>query len=145
MRRRLRKLRAGERDFTWRADIRSVRGDGVDLHRCIAVRVWGAGKNGNALTADLLSKSLGAGWTPAATDDSYPASGDIRQLIEHALARGWNPDVRGGTYPLTEDAGVELPDFLITDRLRDADAPDPTARVIRAAEEPRTSGPETVR
>lgn len=144
MRRRLRKLRIGERDFTWRADIRSVAGDGVNVHRCIAVRVWGAGKNGRALTADLLSRSLGGGWTPAATDDAYPTSGDIRVLIEHALALGWDPEIRGGTFPLTEESGIELPGFLITDRMRRPDAPDPTARVIRAAG-PRPSGPEPVR
>ena len=40
----------------------------------------------------------------------------------------------GGTFRLTEDDGLELPGFLITDRVRDPCAPDPTARVIRASE-----------
>jgi hypothetical protein len=129
VRTRLRHLRDGDRDYTWRATIGSVRGDGVDVHRCIRVRVWGAGKNGRALEADLLSKAKSVGWTPAATDGSYPASGDIRRLVEHALAAGWDPDARGGTFRLAEETGLELPGFLITDRVRDPGAPDPTARV----------------
>lgn len=134
MRTRLRRLRAGDRDYAWRATIGAVSGDGVDLHRCLRVRVWGAGKNGRALEADLLSTATSAGWTPAATDGSYPASGDIRRLVEHALILGWDPDARGGTFLLTEENGLELPGFLITDRVRDPGAPDPTARVIRASE-----------
>lgn len=133
MRSRLRTLGAGERDYTWRATIGSVRGDGVDFHRCVRVRVWGAGKNSRALEADLLSKATSTGWTPAATDGAYPAPSDVRRLIEHALAAGWDPDALGGTFRLTEAHGVELPDFLITDRVRDPGAPDPTERVIRAA------------
>jgi hypothetical protein len=133
VRKRLRKLRVGEREFTWRAEIRHVRGDGVDLHRCLNVRVWGAGKNGRALEADLLSTFTGAGWTPAATDGSYPEPADVRRLIEHALALGWDPGARGGTFLLGERHGVELPGFLITDRPRDPGAPDPTGRVLEAA------------
>ncbi|MCR6481958.1 hypothetical protein M8542_03935 [Amycolatopsis sp. OK19-0408] len=133
MRTRLRKLRAGDRDYTWRATIGSVRGDGVDVHRCVRVRVWGAGKNGRALEADLLSKATSVGWTPADTDGSYPAAGDVRRLVDHALALGWDPGLRGGTFRLTEAHGVELPDFLLTDRVRDPAAPDPTERVNRAA------------
>ena len=134
MRTRLRRLRAGDRDYTWWAAIGSVRGDGVDLHRCVRVRVWGAGKNGRALEADLLSQATSVGWTPAATDGSYPASGDIRRLVAHARALGWDPDARGGTFRLAEEHGLELPGFLITDRVRDPGAPDPTERVIRASE-----------
>ncbi|WIY00178.1 hypothetical protein QRX60_39970 [Amycolatopsis mongoliensis] len=134
MRTRLRHLRADDRDYTWRATIGSVRGDGAELHRCVRVRVWGAGKNGRALEADLLSKATSAGWTPAATDGSYPASGDVRRLVEHARALGWDPGACGGTFRLTEETGPELPGFLITDRVRDPGAPDPTERVIRASE-----------
>ncbi len=133
MRTRLRTLRVGERDFTWRATIGHVAGDGVDLHRCVRVRVWGAGKNGRALEADLLSKAMSVGWTPAATDGSYPAAADVRRLVEYALTIGWDPGARGGTCRLTEDHGLELPGFLLTDRLRDPEAPDPTERVIRAS------------
>lgn len=60
----------------------------------------------------------------------------MRTVIEYGLARGWQPDSRGGTFLLTErDApALELAKFLATDRLRDPDAPDPTARVINAYE-----------
>jgi hypothetical protein len=133
VRTRLRTLRVGERDFTWRATIGHVDGDGVDCHRCIDVRVWGDGKNGRALAADLLSKAMSVGWTPAATDGSYPEPADIRRLVEHALTLGWEPGARGGTFRLTEAHGLELPGFLITDRVRDPGAPDPTERVIRAS------------
>jgi hypothetical protein len=122
-------LRVGERDFTWRANIGQVPGDGTDLHRCINVRIWGAGKNSRALEADLLSKDMGSGWTPAATDGSYPSAADIQRLIEHALTRGWEPDTRGGTFLLNESHEVELPGFLITDRVRDPNASDPTGIV----------------
>jgi hypothetical protein len=134
VRTRLRRLRAGDREYTWRATIGAVPGDGVDLHRCVRVRVWGAGKNGCALEADLLSKATSMGWTPAATDGSHPASGDIRRLVEHALALGWDPDARGGTFRLAEEHAPELPGFLITGRVRDPAAPDPTERVLRASE-----------
>jgi hypothetical protein len=134
VRTRLRTLRVGERTYPWRATIGQVAGDGVDVHRCIRVRVWGAGKNGRALEADLLSKATCVGWTPAATDGSYPAPADVRRLVEHALTLGWDPAAVGGTLRLTEDHGLELPGFLITDRVRDPHAPDPTARVIRASE-----------
>ena len=134
MRTRLRTLRVGEQTFTWRAAIGQVAGDGTDRHRCVRVRVWGAGKNGRALEADLLSKATSVGWTPAATDGSYPAAADVRFLVEHALTLGWDPGALGGTFRLTEHHGLELPGFLLTDRVRDPNAPDPTARVIRAAE-----------
>lgn len=134
MRNRLRTLRARAHSYTWRATIGSVRGDGVDLHRCVRVRVWGAGRNSLALEADLLSKATSVGWTPADTDGSYPSAADVRRLVEHALAAGWDPGALGGTFRLTEEHGLELPGFLITDRVRDPGAPDPTERVIRAAE-----------
>lgn len=134
MRTRLRTLRVRERTYTWRATIGQVAGDGVDVHRCVRVRAWGAGKTGRALEADLLSKATSVGWTPAATDGSYPASADVRCLVECALALGWDPGARGGTFRLTEAHAVELPGFLLTDRVRDPRAPGPTARVIQAAE-----------
>ncbi|WP_410583177.1 hypothetical protein [Amycolatopsis sp. lyj-108] len=132
MRRRLRALRVGERDFTWRARIGAVPGDTGSLHRCINVRIWGDGKNSRALEADLLSKDMGVGWAPVETDGSYPGAVDIRRLIEHALTVGWEPDVRGGTFLLTEEHGLELPGFLVTDRVRDPNAADPASRVVQA-------------
>ncbi|WP_207709933.1 hypothetical protein [Actinomadura macrotermitis] len=56
-------------------------------------------------------------------------------MIEHGLAHGWEPDAVGGTFVLTERehaAAWELAGFLLTDRLRDGAAPDPTSRVIAA-------------
>jgi hypothetical protein len=131
----LRKLRTGGREFVWKADIRHVRGE-RDCHRCIRVRVWGGGKNSRALQADLLSKSWGSPWGACATDGAYPTADDVRSLIGYALAHGWEPDAVGGTYVLAEREHMEfeLPAFLLTDRLRDPSAPDPTARVIRASE-----------
>ena len=73
-----------------------------------------------------------------ATDCSYPTPKDVRSVIDYALTAGWNPDLIGGTFFLGERehaAVFELADFLLTDRLRDDGAPDPTARVIRAFDE----------
>ncbi|MFI6869462.1 hypothetical protein [Nocardia sp. NPDC050406] len=143
MRTRLRKLHAEGRTFVWRAKIGTVRGDGVDTHRCIDVRVWGAGKNSRALVVDLLSKSMGVGWTPADTDGAYPDASDIRKLITRGLELGWEVDARGGAFRLTESCGLDLPAFLITDRPQRPDAPDPTARVIQANEPHTTPNPSS--
>ncbi|WP_433709386.1 hypothetical protein ACQP2U_23060 [Nocardia sp. CA-084685] len=75
---------------------------------------------------------MSVGWIPAATDGAYPTAFDILRLIDRAVALGWEPDILGGTFLLTESSGLELPRFLITDRVRRSDAPDPTARVIQA-------------
>lgn len=140
VRTRLRKLQVGGRDFVWRARIGFLRGDGVDVHRCINIRVWGAGKNSRPLVADLLSTSMSVGWTPAATDSAYPATSDIQQLIACALRLGWEVEARGRPFLLTESSGLELPGFLITDRVRNRDAMDPTALVLRANESQPTAG-----
>lgn len=93
--------------------------------------MWGAGKNSRVLQADLLSKAV-LPWG-CATDSSYPTPKDVRNVIDYALAHGWNPDLSAGTYFLTEAdhaSTFELTDFLLTDRLRDKEAPDPTTRVL---------------
>src|SRR6202022_4245140 len=118
-------------------EIRCVRGGG-DVHRCIRLRVWGAGKNSRALRADLLSKSWPSPWGACAADDAYPTPADVRAVIDRGLGRGWDIDVVGGTFLLTESehaAEWELARFLLTDRLRDPGAPDPTSRVIVAFEQ----------
>lgn len=110
----------------------------VDCHRSIRLRVWGAGKNSRALQVDLVSKYWPAPWGPCATDDSHPTSRDVREVVEYALDHGWEPDAVGGTFLLTESehaAAFELTDFLITDRMRNPEAPDPSARVIHAYEQ----------
>lgn len=134
MRMRLRELHAGGRTFVWRAEIFPVSGEG-DCHRCIRVRVWGAGKNSQVLQADLLSKSWGTPWSACATDGAYPSVRDVRAIVDYALVHGWEPDHVGGKFLLTEKkhAGMfELADFLLTDRLGDSGAPDPTVRVVHA-------------
>ncbi|GAA3443192.1 hypothetical protein Pve01_54860 [Planomonospora venezuelensis] len=88
-----------------------------------------------ALQVDLLSKGWPAPWGACASDDAYPTPADIRAIIDHGLALGWDSGTRGGTFLLTEQEHAtnwELPGFLVTDRLRNPEAPDPTARVIHA-------------
>ncbi|MFI0351329.1 hypothetical protein [Actinomadura sp. 9N407] len=136
---RLRKLHIDGRTFVWKATIRHVPGEG-DCHRGIRLRVWGSGKNGRILQADLLSKSWPGPWGACATDDAYPTLADVRTVIGYGLKHGWDPDARGGFHLLTErDHDWELPGFLLTDRLLDPTAPDPTNRVIHAYEQ-RTAG-----
>ena len=100
------------------------------------MRIWGAGKNSRALQVDLLSRAWPAPQGACATDGSYPESADVRAIIEYGLAHGWPPDSVGGTFPISERAtpALELAKFLVTDRLQNPDAPDPTARVITAYE-----------
>ncbi|MEV4629582.1 integrase [Micromonospora sp. NPDC049523] len=136
MRNRLREIRVGARTYVWRAQIHHVPGAG-DCHRCIRVRVWGAGKTSRALDADLLSDAWPSPWSMCATDGSYPTSADVRTIISYGLEHGWQPDLRGGTFLLSERehaAGFSLPGFLLTDRLRTPESADPTARVIEAYE-----------
>lgn len=129
---RLRKLYADGREFVWKGEVHHVSG-GRDCHRCVRLRVWGAGKNSRVLQADLLSKAV-LPWG-CASDSSYPTPKDVREVIDHALTHGWDPDAAGGVFYLSEDghaAEFELAGFLLTDRLRDEGAPDPTARVLSA-------------
>jgi hypothetical protein len=130
---RLRRLRVDGAEFTWYAEIGHVRGS-ADCHRCIRVRIWGGGKSGRALQADLLSLTWPSPWSVCATDGAYPVPSDIRALIRHGLSVGWDPGHRGGTFLLSErhEPPLTLPGFLLTDRLHDADAADPTRRVIHA-------------
>ena len=102
------------------------------LPSVVRVRVWGAGKNSRALQADLLSATWPAPWGACASDDAYPTAEDVRAVIGCGLARGWDPDARGGTFLLTERSQAPAPEltgFLVTDRLQDPGAPDPTARL----------------
>lgn len=139
---RLRKLYADRWEFVWTGRVHHVAGE-RDCHRCVRVRVWGAGKNSRALQADLLSKAV-LPWG-CASDSSYPTPKDVRTVIDYALTHDWNPDLTGGTFFLNESehaSAFELADFLLTDRLRDERAPDPTTRVLRAFNEnPETAAP----
>lgn len=136
MRTRLRQIRVDARPFVWRAEIHHAQGGG-DCHRCIRVRVWGAGKTSQALQADLLSLAWPAPWGACATDGAYPTPADVRVVIGYALEHGWQPDRQGGTFVLSERehaARFSLPDFLLTDRLQTPESADPTVRVISAYE-----------
>lgn len=101
MRSRLRTLHVDEQRFTWKAEIQ--RGD-----RRIRVRVWGAGKTGRALQADLLSRDP--------ETYAYPTADDVRALIRYALANGWQPGSIGGTFPIPASAAVHLPALTVTDQ-----------------------------
>jgi hypothetical protein len=132
MKTRLRTLQIGARRYAWMARIRHASGE-HDCHRAIRLRVWGNGKNSRALQVDLLSNTPPGPWGACVTDSAYPTSGDVRMVVEYALVNGWDADEVGGTFVLTESghaSAFELRDFLITDRLADPNAPDPTARVL---------------
>ncbi|RBQ18586.1 integrase [Spongiactinospora rosea] len=134
MKGRLRKLRTPGREFAWTADIRHIPGS-TDCHRGFRLRVWGGGKNGCLLQADLLSTSGPSPWGFCTTDVAHPLPRDVRALVTRALAAGWDPAAKGGTFVLTERehaAGWELPGFLVTDRLRNPKAADPTRRVLHS-------------
>lgn len=108
---------------------------GTDCHRGVRLHVWGAGKNSRALCVDLLSKSADGPWGACATDSTFPTPRDVRAVVDYALDHGWEPDTVGGESLLTGSehaAALELTDFLITDRMRSPDAPDPSARVFTA-------------
>jgi hypothetical protein len=132
MKTRLRKLYVGGRSCTWSARVCHLQGE-ADCHRGIRLRVWGAGKNSRVLQVDLLSKTWPAPWGVCATDGAYPTSKDVRAVIDYALRHGWEPDAIGGRFLLTEGEhgeAFELDAFLLTDRLLNPDAPDPSARVL---------------
>ncbi|WTY89366.1 hypothetical protein OG589_03020 [Sphaerisporangium sp. NBC_01403] len=104
-----------------------------DCHRCIRLRVWGAGKNSRVLQADLLSKAV-LPWG-CATDGTYPTPKDVRTVIDYALTLGWDPDLVGGTFFLSENehaSEFELADFLLTDRLRELRGASPRAMRARS-------------
>jgi len=109
MRIRLRQLHVDARPFTWRAEILHVGSSG---QRCIRVRVWGAGKTGRALQADLLPAPTGA---EAADDGAYPTADEVRAIVRHGLQLGWQPDERGGTFVLSGQnaAGFAVPGFTV--------------------------------
>jgi hypothetical protein len=91
--------------------------------------------NGRVLQADLLSKTWPGPWGACTTDVAYPCPADVRALVDYGLAHGWEPDARGGLHFLSErEHDWELPDFLLTDRLLDPAAADPTGRVVQAYE-----------
>lgn len=114
MRSRLRKLHIGGHEFTWKADIRDASGPDGGIRRCIRIRVWGAGKNGRALQADLTDRPQPA---PGEETYPYPTAENVRALARYAMSVGWTPEAVGGTFRITSAAEVDLPGFAITDLL----------------------------
>lgn len=129
MRSRLRKLHIDGREFTWKADIRSASGPDGRLHRCIRLRVWGAGKTGRALQVDLTERRLSA---PTVASSSrhvdtdvhgsgetypYPTAADVRDLVRYGLGAGCTAEALGGTFQITPAAELELPGFAVSDLL----------------------------
>src|SRR5262245_27056759 len=111
---RLRRLNARGREFAWKAEIRHAAG-ASDCHRCIRLRIWGAGKNSRTHQVDLLSKSWGSPWGTCATDGAYPTSQDVRSVVAYGLAP-WHPLGRrnGLAYlcDLADGQSTKLPDQL---------------------------------
>ncbi|MEU6204619.1 hypothetical protein ABZ814_13640 [Micromonospora musae] len=71
------------------------------------------------------------------TDTAFPTPADARAVVDYALLHGWQPEEPGGAFILSEDehaTDFELPELLLTDRLRTPESGDPTTRVIRADE-----------
>ena len=115
MRERLRKLHLDGREFTWMADIRSAPGTDGRRHRYIRVRVWGAGKTGCVLQADLTEMPTPA--SPEETTYAYPSAAIIRQLVTWGLTAGWQPEQVGGVFRVSAAAGPVLPGLGLVDVL----------------------------
>jgi len=114
---RLRTLRIGAVNYRWAAEICNYCDITGEYFRCVRVRVWGGGKNGRVLCADLLSTS-GPGPWGSATDGAYPTPRVVRAVVDYAVANGWEPRALGGRHRLDTDADLPIPDFRITDALR---------------------------
>jgi hypothetical protein len=114
MKSRLRTLHVDGREYAWKADVRAAPGLDGRRHRCIRIRVWGGGKTGCVLQADVMERS-----GPAQTEERYPypTAADVRTLIDHGLRVGWVPATRGGTFQITSVADVALPSLVLTDLL----------------------------
>ena len=113
MRERLRKVHVDGREFTWKADIRGSPGaDGRRL-RYIRVRVWGAGKNGCVLQADMTELPVPA--SPEETTYAYPSAAIVRRLVSWGLEAGWTPEQVGGVFRVSSTAGPVLPGLGLVD------------------------------
>jgi len=113
MRERLRKLHVDGREFTWMAEIRAGPGAGGGRDRYIRVRVWGAGKTGCALQADLTESPVPA--TSGEATYAYPSAEIVRRLVCWGLEAGWTPDRVGGVFRVGSTAGPALPGLALID------------------------------
>jgi hypothetical protein len=133
-RRRVRQLSFDGQDFAWHAAV--VGGACYCEVSAYRLRVWGGGKAGQVLRADLVSTAWLAPPEASVLDGGYPTPSRVRTMIEYAVARGWDPTARGGSFILTEADhahGLVLPGFAVTDRLRNSDPPGLPADVRAAA------------
>jgi hypothetical protein len=105
MRARLRTLRIGAKEFRWTAQLGGPRN--------VRVRVWGGGKNGCMLRADLEATSDSGRWFDD-PDAAYPTPRVVRAIVDYALDHGWDPAAIGGRHILGTDTKVEIPGFRIT-------------------------------
>jgi len=103
--------------YRWTAELRHDRDASLDFQRYVRIRVWG-GKNGQVLSADLVSTSEPGFWGSGVTDVAYPTPKDVRAIVDYALAHGWDPAVAGGRFELGPDAGLAVTGFRVTDQLR---------------------------
>jgi hypothetical protein len=109
MKTRIRTLRIDAAEFKWTAELSPP--------RCARVRVWGGGKNGCMLRADLTSTEDAGLWGDD-PDAAYPTPGVVRAIIEYAVDHGWDPMVLGGRHVVGTDAELEIPGFRVTDLLQ---------------------------
>jgi len=72
----------------------------VSGRREVRLRVWGAGKTGEALQVDLHPAEP----EHPLADNAYPDVADVRAIIDEGLTQGWQPDARGGTFTLPRHA-----------------------------------------
>jgi len=84
----------------------------------VLIRVWGGGKNGQMLLADLESTAPPGPWGGVG-DTSFPTPRDIRAIIDYALEHGWDPTAIGGRHELGADVEIEIQGFRFADLLRD--------------------------
>jgi hypothetical protein len=113
MRNRLRKLHFEGREFTWAAEIRAATGADGRRRRSIRVRIWGAGKNGCALQADMTEFPVPT--TPDETTYAYPSAAIVCRLVASGLAGGWAPEKVGGVFRLGSATGPVLPGLALID------------------------------
>jgi hypothetical protein len=109
MKTRIRTLRIGAAEFKWTAELCPP--------RCARVRVWGGGKNGCMLRADLASVEDAGLWGDD-PDAAYPTPGVVRAVVQYALDHGWDPAAVGGRHVIGTDAELEIPGFRVTDLLQ---------------------------
>jgi hypothetical protein len=71
---RVRALRIGAKEFRWTAELGSYLDTHRHCNRCVRLRVWGGGKNGRMLRADLIAPTDQGLWGdyPGA---AYPTPG----------------------------------------------------------------------